>query len=133
VAFDRAGDAEWYSEAGEPWTPSKLYYVVWSKARVLATHEKMVEVGVESPFTEEWLERFNQDHRITTRVDIAKWWDARDQALLAHATQIDPASPFWFGLPSDVAAAVYPWDEYILAASHVPTELPEQDLFAGLR
>lgn len=133
VAFERSGDPAWYPDAGEPWRPSKLYYVVWSKARVLATHHKMLEVGVESPFSDEWLDRFDQDHRITTRVDIAQWWEARDRALLAHATQIDPASPFWFGLPSDVAATVYPWDEYILAASHVPTDLPEHDLFAGLR
>ena len=133
VAFERSGDPAWYPDAGEPWRPSKLYYVVWSKARVLATHHKMLEVGVESPFSDEWLDRFDQDHRITTRVDIAQWWEARDRALLAHATQIDPASPFWFGLPPDVAATVYPWDEYILAASHVPTDLPEHDLFAGLR
>jgi hypothetical protein len=28
---------------------------------------------------------------------------------------------------------VYPWDDYILAKSHVPTDVPEDDLFAGLR
>ncbi len=56
----------------------------------------------------------------------------RDEALLAHATQIDPTSKFWFGLPPEVAETVYPFDEYILARSLVPTELPESDLFAGL-
>ena len=58
---------------------------------------------------------------------------ARRAALLAHATQIDPASPFWFALPDDVAATVHPWEEYTLARSSVPVELPETDLFAGLR
>jgi mycothiol S-conjugate amidase len=133
LAFDCAGDPEWHPELGEPWTPSKLYYFVWSGNRVRATHDKMLELGVESPFTEEWFERFNQDDRITTRIDVGAWFGARDKALLAHATQIDPTSPFWFGLPTEVSAEVWPWDEYILAASRVPTELPEDDLFAGLR
>ncbi len=133
LAFDRAGDPGWYPELGEPWEPSKMYYFVWSSARVTATHNKMLELGVESPFTEEWFARFNQDHRITTRIDVGKWFDVRDKALLAHATQIDPASPFWFGLPTEVSAEIYPWDEYILGATRVETELPEDDLFAGLR
>lgn len=133
LAFDRAGDPDWYPEAGQPWEPSKLYYTIWSKSRVLAVHEAMQDRGIVSPFDDEWLARFTQDHRITTRVDISRFFSVRDRALLAHATQVDPASPFWFGLPSDVAAEVYPWDEYIRVASRVPAPLPEDDLFAGLR
>lgn len=133
LAFDRAGDPKWYPDAGEPWQPVKMYYSIWSKERVLATHHKMVELGVESPYSEDWLSRFNQDHRITTRVNIASHWGVRDAALLAHATQIDPSSPFWFGLPPDVASEVYPFDDLILARSLVDTEIPEDDIFAGLR
>ena len=133
LSFDRAGDPDWYPEAGEPWEPSKLYYTIWSKARVMAVHQAMQDRGIASPFDDEWLARFTQDHRITTRVDISRFSSVRDQALLAHATQVDPASPFWFGLPSDVAAEVYPWDEYIRVASRVTAPLPEDDLFAGLR
>ncbi|MEJ7722007.1 MAG: PIG-L family deacetylase [Ilumatobacteraceae bacterium] len=29
-AFDRAGDPDWYPEAGTPFQPSKLYYTTWS-------------------------------------------------------------------------------------------------------
>ena len=58
--------------------------------------------------------------------------DVRREALLAHATQIDPESPFWFGLPPDVARTVYPIEDYQLARSLVDTELPEDDLFAGI-
>ncbi|MEI7991059.1 MAG: PIG-L family deacetylase [Actinomycetota bacterium] len=36
LAFERAGDAAWYPDAGEPWQPLKLYYTVWSKARLVA-------------------------------------------------------------------------------------------------
>jgi mycothiol S-conjugate amidase len=131
-AWERAGDPAWYPELGEPYEPAKLYYTVWSRTRIVATHDKYVELGLESPFTEEWFQRPSQDHRITTSVDIAPWYGVRWDALLAHETQVDPASPFWFGLPREVAMTIHPFDDYILAASRVDSEVPEADLFAGL-
>jgi len=136
LAWDRAGDAEWYPEAGEVWEPKKLYFTVWSLARVTAMHERMIELGRESPFTQEWRDRFTQDHRITTRVDVSSHAQVRELALLAHATQVDPASPFWFGLSTEETADAYPWDEYILARSRVgeiPKTATEDDLFAEFR
>jgi len=131
-AFDRAGAAEWYPEAGEPWSPAKLYYVVWSRARIVATHDKFEQLGLESPFNEDWFKRPDQDHRVTTRIDVGDWYDVRLDALLAHATQVDPASPFWFGLPRHEARTVHPWDDYVLARSRVDAPEPETDLFAGI-
>ena len=132
-AFERAGDAAWYPEAGEPWQPLKLYYTQWSRARMLAVHEKFLELGLTSPFDEKWFERPSQDDEITTRIDISGFADVRRKALLAHATQIDPDSPFWFGLPPEVSDAIHPFDDYVLARSLVPTAVPEDDLFAGVR
>jgi mycothiol S-conjugate amidase len=132
AAFDAAGDPSAYPEAGPPWQPSKLYYSAWARARLLAMHNKFLELGLESPFPQEWLDRPSLDDRITTRIEIAPEDEVRRDALLAHATQIDPASPFWFGLPAD-ADREYPWDDYILARSLVDAHLPEDDLFAGLR
>lgn len=132
-AFEAAGDPDRYPEAGEPWQPQKLYYTVWSRARMVATHEKFQELGLESPFDQRWFDRPSQDHRITTQIEISDFGDVRRQALLAHATQIDPDSPFWFGLPADVARTVHPYDDYVLAHSLVDTEAPETDLFAGVR
>ena len=132
-AFEAAGDPEAYPEAGDPFTPSKLYYVVWSRARIKATHDKFLELGIESPFGEDWFTRPSQDDQITTSVDIADWYDVRLDSLLAHATQVDPDSPFWFGLPREVSRTVHPFDDYVLARSRVDTDLPESDLFAGLR
>ena len=40
LAFDRAGDPDWYPELGEPFQPSKMYYSGWSRARTLAVHEE---------------------------------------------------------------------------------------------
>ena len=86
----------------------------------MAMHEKFLELGLESPFDEAWRERASKMTRTyTTAVDISDYADVRRQALLAHATQVDPTSPFWFGLPPEVARTIHPVDEYILARSLV--------------
>lgn len=135
-AFDRAGDPAWYPELGEPWQPSKMYYTVWSKARLMAIHEGMIHHHGESPYKQDWLDRPDQDHRITTRVDVGGFLWARSGALRAHATQVDPDEAWWFGLDDDQLAGVFPWEEWILARSLVgsPSEGElETDLFAGVR
>ena len=72
--------------------------------------------------------------KITTAVPLEDTFaEVRMDALLAHATQVDPKSPFWFGLPREVSRQIHPFDDYQLARSLVDTELPETDLFAGLR
>jgi mycothiol S-conjugate amidase len=132
-AVDRAADPDWYPAAGDPWQVAKIYYTVWSRKRIELTHAKFVELGIESPYSEEWFKRPWQDHRITTSIGIDGFAQVRYEALLAHATQIDPESPFWFGLPRDVAVGIHPYDEYIRAMSLVDAPTPERDLFAGLR
>jgi mycothiol S-conjugate amidase len=136
LAFERCGDPGWYPEAGVPWVIAKLYYTIWTKARMLAVHEEYLRTRGESPYSQEWLDRPGQDHRITTRLEVADFLWARSGALRAHATQVDPDEPWWFGLTDDQLAAVYPWEDWVLAASHVgqPAEGElEDDLFAGLR
>jgi mycothiol S-conjugate amidase len=132
-AFEAAGDPDAFPEAGEPWQPLKLYYTTWSRARMVATHERFLALGLESPFDDKWFDRPSQDDRITTQVEISDFMDVRPQALLAHRTQIDPESKFWFGLPPEEARTVHPYDDYVLARSLVDTTTPEDDLFAGLR
>jgi mycothiol S-conjugate amidase len=133
AAFDASGDAGAFLSAGEPYQPLKMYYSVWSRARVLATHAKFLELGLESPFDESWLERPGDDDKITTSIDLTGFEDVRRLALLAHATQVDPNSKYWFGLPPEIMRTIHPQDDYILARSLVDTELPEDDLFAGVR
>lgn len=131
-AWEAAGDPDAFPDAGDPWTPSKLYYTTWSRARIVALHETYERLGLESPYDENWFKRPSHDHRITTKVDVEEFYQRRVDALLAHATQVDPASKFWFGLPAEEAAAAYPWDDYILAESRVDTDVPEDDLFRAL-
>ena len=132
-AVDAAADPDHRPDLGEPWQVAKIYYSLWSRQRMLATHGAFEQLGLESPFGEGWFERPSLDERITTRIEIGEFADVRAKALLAHETQVDPKSPFWFGLPPEVARTVHPFDDYILATSTVPVEEGEDDLFAGLR
>lgn len=133
-AFDAAGDPDAFPWAGEPWQPSKVYYTMWSRKRMEATHRKFIELGLESPFNDDWFkDRPNPDEATTTSVDIYGYTDARRDGLLAHRTQVDPNSRFWFGLPPEVAREIHPYDDYIRARSLVDAPLPEEDLFAGVR
>jgi len=143
-AFEAAADPDRYPEAGgEPWQPLKMYYFVsFHQAKYVAFHEEMVRRGLDSPYAKifaEWEERARKraetgirDLEITTRVNVADYFEIRDRALLAHATQIDPNSS-WFACPLDVQRAAWPTEDYHLARSLVDTELPEDDLFAGVR
>ena len=132
-AFSLAGDPAYRPDLGDPFTPLKMYYSVWSQKRIRATHEKFVEMGLESPFGEDWFQRPNQDDRVTTSIEMSEWIDIRLEALLAHATQVDPDSAFWFGLPREIARTVHPYEDYILGHSRVETTFPETDLFAGIQ
>jgi mycothiol S-conjugate amidase len=136
LAFDRAGDPDWYPELGEPFQPSKLYYSAWSRARMLTIHETLLRRDGTSPFDEKWFERPDHDHRITTRIEVGEYQSARSESLRAHATQVDPAESWWFGLDDAELSEVYPWEDWILARSLVgpiPSDDSERDLFAGVR
>jgi mycothiol S-conjugate amidase len=135
AAFNAAGDPEAFPEVGPEWQPEKLYYMLWSKRRMLALAEKFIELGLEQPWPEERLKRMKEapQEEVTTVVDVAPWARVREEALLAHETQVDPNSPFWFGLPADVADALGHYDEYHLAHNFTASRAPEDDLFAGIR
>ena len=137
-AFDAAGDPDAYPDAGDPWQPSKLYYVSWSIARVKALHEAYLARGEESAYAS-WFERgFDTDRKddFTTLVDVGDFLFKRRESLLAHRTQVDP-NGHWMRLPDDVVRQVFPWEEFTLARSLVDNGVPdgefEDDLFAGLR
>jgi mycothiol S-conjugate amidase len=143
-AFEAAADPDRYPEAGgEPWQPLKMYYIVaFHQGKYAALHEELVRRGLESPYSKifaEWeerarkrAERGDRPLEITTRVAAADYFGIRDDALRAHATQVDPEGS-WFACPLDVQAAAWPTEDYHLARSLVDTELPEDDLFAGIR
>jgi len=136
AAFEAAGDPTRYPDAGEPWQPLKLYYHhSFHRERTQALNDAMIARGLESPYAErlaEWKPDPAHDARITTRVPCAEYFPLRDEALLAHATQIDPDGA-WFACPLEVHQEAWPTEDYELARSLVDSEIPEDDLFAGVR
>jgi mycothiol S-conjugate amidase len=141
-AFEKAADPEYHPELGEPWQPLKLYYDVgFSPDRFRAIGALLKERGLEDPFAdwfkrqeerEERSEQWGRPPNITTKVPVSDWFHRRDEALLAHATQVDPTGWF-FAVPMDIQKQAWPTEDFELARSLVESTLPEDDLFAGIR
>lgn len=137
AALDAAADPDFHPELGEAWQIAKTYYhVSFTRARMQAIHEALLAEGMESPFGSwlaDWHER--EEHQPTARVTITDYFPQRDAALRAHATQIDPDG-FFFALPRELEAKIWPWEEYELVRGEPGQrdgEGFETDLFSGVR
>ena len=132
-AFGAAGDRTAYAHAGQAWQPLKIYYnQTLTKGRLLAYHEAMEAAGIESPYGE-WISSWQErgERKITTKIECADFFELRDRALLAHATQVDPVGA-WFKMPLHMQKEIWPTEDFEAALSYVPVEPGESDLFAGV-
>jgi mycothiol S-conjugate amidase len=93
----------------------------------------MLVAGLESPYGE-WLKNWEdrEERQITAKVPCGDYFEVRDRALLAHATQVDPDGP-WFHCPLDLQREVWPTEDFELGKAVIEVTAPEDDLFAGLR
>lgn len=136
AAYEAAADHRLHPGAGRPWSVSKLYYNHgFLRKRMQTLQDEFARNGQEGPFAQ-WLENWDPRHdphvnRVTTRVHCADYFHLRDEALRAHATQIDPDG-FFFATPLEWQQRLWPTEEFELARSRVPAALPEDDLFAGI-
>jgi mycothiol S-conjugate amidase len=132
AAFDAAGDPSRFGALGEPWQPLKLYDVdEWGEKRMRALHEALLTEDLKSPY-HDWLrEPVGGAGWITTRVPCGEYFPMRDQVLRAHAGRLDPDC-HRFAVPVHVRQKVWPTEDFGLTRCHVPTSLPEDDLFAGI-
>jgi mycothiol S-conjugate amidase len=135
-AMEAAADATRYPEEGAPWQIQKVYYDrIFNNPRADAMYEKLQEKDPESPLLGElddirkWMRE--RPDLATTHVEVGAFFDARDRALRSHASQVAPDSHFFFW-PNEFQREVWPWEDYQLVSSLVATELPEDDLFAGI-
>ncbi|MGZ6855133.1 MAG: mycothiol conjugate amidase Mca [Mycobacteriaceae bacterium] len=137
AAYEAAGDPDQFPGAGAPWQPLKVYFSHgFSRQRLQLFHDSLVELGKESPF-EEWLANWDAKRgdvmqRVTTQVECGAYFEQREEALKAHATQIDPHGPF-FAMSVEMQRELWPTEEWELARSLVDTTTPEDDLFAGIQ
>lgn len=134
-AFEMAADPGSYPNAGAPWQPSKLYYnQQFSMERMLALDAAMSAQGLASPYGDR-IAQFEESRptRITTRVRCSEFFKQREEALRAHATQVDFDGP-WFACPVAIQQSAWPTEEFELARSKVGTvNVVETDLFASVQ
>jgi len=136
AAYEAAADHRLHPDTGEPWAVSKLYYNHgFLRQRMQMLQDEFAKIGQEGPFAR-WLKHWDPEFdtlagRVTTRVPCGDYFSRRDEALKAHATQIDPDGWF-FATPIEWQQRLWPTEEFELARSRVAAELPEDDLFAGI-
>lgn len=136
AAYEVAADPGAYPELGPAWQVSKLYYdQVFNSARVNANFAEMQRSEPDSPQLAAMEERMSwmrdRPDRATTHVEVGEFFEKRDAALRAHACQVPPDSGFFFW-SNDLQRRAWPYEDFELARSTVPTTIPESDLFAGI-
>lgn len=136
AAYEAAADPSKYPAAGPAWQVSKLYYDrIMNATRMRAIYEAIKEETPDSPVLaqmDQMFERWGERPDVsTTHIDVADSFEARDRALKAHASQVDPEG-FFFLYPLDLQRRVWPTEDFQLIDSKVETTLPETDLFAGI-
>nr|WP_092605986.1 mycothiol conjugate amidase Mca [Raineyella antarctica] len=134
-AVRQAADARLYPELGPAWQVPKVYYqMTLSAGRWRGLNEAMRSRGLEAPYDERLTHRPVDEAyqaRITTRVPCADYFEVRNRALLAHATQVDP-NGMWFACPVEIEKEAWPTEDYELVINHTSSMPPEDDLFAGI-
>jgi mycothiol S-conjugate amidase len=136
IAWECSGDGESYPDAGPPWTIQKLYYEeIFNAERMETVYQWLLEHEPESPLVEqlgemrEWMSR--RPNRGTAKIEVGRFFELRDDALRAHASQVAPDSAFFFW-PNELQRQAWPFEDYRLAASRVATSEFEADLFQGI-
>jgi LmbE family N-acetylglucosaminyl deacetylase len=122
--------------AAETGIPAKLYLSTMRGSSWRKIWEALRAAGVEVPARgddEELFSRARQsEERITTTIDIRPVLERKREALYAHGTQINGDS--WFGkIPPEILEEAFGYEYFIRVADTTGAQLPEDDLFAGLR
>ena len=127
AAYEAAGDYRRFPDAGPVWPV--LQAVLQPRIPASADADaagRVRQARPEGPF-EKWLAHWDPAHdvfagRVTTRVECSAYFSQRDDALRAHATQIDPNGDF-FAAPIAWQQRLWPTEEFELARSRVPVRL----------
>jgi N-acetyl-1-D-myo-inositol-2-amino-2-deoxy-alpha-D-glucopyranoside deacetylase len=134
-AFEAAGDPQRYPEAGDPWTPTKLYQTALPRSLLVVAFEALKELGEEAPFGVTSPDDMNMgvpDDQITTVIDARDHLPAKVQAMRAYPTQIAVDGHF-FALSNDVGQGAFGVEHYTLVSGPGPAAgEQESDLFAGI-
>jgi mycothiol S-conjugate amidase len=134
-ARDAAADPARYPDAGPAWTIQKTYYdQIFNAPRIQAIYDVLLQRDPDGDLVKQMDEMrrwFDRPDVTTTHIPVGEFLEIRDRALLSHASQVAPDSSF-FRWPNDLQREVWPTEDFQLADSVLPADLPESDLFAGV-
>lgn len=135
-AWETSGDPAAYPEAGPAWQISKLYYDrIMNPEKFEAVAKALEEEEPEHPFlaqVAEMRERMKDRPSYTVvQIPAGDFFDVRDRALRAHASQVAPDHPFFFW-PNDIQRRAWPYEDFQLIESRVDGPAEETDLFDGI-
>lgn len=124
--------------------PAKLYYTAIPRSGVKEFTERLKAAGIEPPQASEREEgRYavegetaepafgSPDALITTRLDVATFTAAKRRSLAAHGSQAD--NIFFLQFDDEVFDGLFGTESFIRAVDRTGVEVPESDLFEGVR
>lgn len=116
---------------GEGQPVTKLYYTAIPRSMMEAFVQQMPEEAQRAMGGNMRIAG-TPDELVTTRVDVHDYIQRKRQAFQAHVSQNDPNS--WFTtMASQIYELAFGTEYYQLARGKPGSELPETDLFAGIR
>jgi N-acetyl-1-D-myo-inositol-2-amino-2-deoxy-alpha-D-glucopyranoside deacetylase len=115
----------------EGWAPKKLYYTAIPRSMM---EEFMKQMPAEAALEQNPNMRIvgTPDELVTARIDVHDYVEDKRKAFTAHLSQNDPNS--WFTtMASQVYELAFGTEYYQLVRGTAGSEVPESDLFAGIR
>jgi N-acetyl-1-D-myo-inositol-2-amino-2-deoxy-alpha-D-glucopyranoside deacetylase len=133
IAFDAAGHSARFPDAGPAWAPSRLFFAVLPHSSFRRFGEMIREAGIEAPFpdlAEGQVPPFGvSDERVTTRIDVSGYVEAKRASILAHQTQLG-GMQFLTDLPAKLFDEMFARETFQLVRG--PRAGADSDLFGGL-
>ena len=115
----------------EGWAPKKLYYTAIPRSMMQEFMKQMPQEAQQQQNTNMRIEG-TPDELVTTRVNVHDNVEEKRKAFGAHVSQNDPNS--WFTtMASQIYEMAFGTEYFQLARGKPGSDLPEEDLFAGIQ
>ncbi len=132
-AVQAAEDGRKFSDSGEPWGVSRLFYAVFTRGRMMAMRDQLAELGEDtSRFDRRLAEGHGwPDDETHVDIDVSAQVEAKWSALRSHKTQQGTFTLF-SRLPEDAAKRLMSRETFALALLDAGPETHFSGLFDGL-
>ena len=131
AAFHAAGDANEFPTAGAPWQPQRLFYTAIPMQEFVRVMEEMREAGIDVPSVAEDDNALAELPRVEPNciIDVGDLVATKEQAMLAHRTQISDMDPF-MRMPEDLRRRFFGREYFYQAHPVLAPGTMLDDLFA---